>query len=106
MTPEELLRDMCVRHGLPPDYGMKLIPVVRRAMEAPEEVRARILAMVEGNLRQHAADRGEHEEAGRDPDEAVLVAVARLMHHWKPSESILDLEQGFGGIDVSGLENP
>lgn len=106
MTPEEMLREMCVRHGLPPDYAVKLIPVVRRAMESPEEVRRRILAMVEGNLKQHATDLDEQHDADHDPDEAVLMAVARLMHHWKPSESMLDLSSGFGGIDITGLENP
>ena len=106
MTPEEMLREMCVRHGLPPDYAVKLIPVVRRAMDSSEEVRQRIMAMVEGNLAQHAADLEEQEEADRDPEEAVLLAVARLMHHWTPSESMLDLSSGFGGLDLTGLENP
>jgi len=106
MTPEEMLRRMCLRHGLPPDYAVKLIPVVRRAMESPEEVRERILAMVEGNIRQHAADRRDVPAEARDPDDAVLIAVARLMHHWTPSESALDPEQGFGDLDLTGLENP
>jgi hypothetical protein len=106
MTPEELLKRMCVRHGLPPDYATKLIPVVRRAMDSPDEVRERILAMVDGNLRQHAADRDDPPVLSQDPDDAVLMAVARLMHHWTPSDAALDPETGFDGIDITGLEKP
>jgi hypothetical protein len=106
MTPEELLRKMCVRHGLPPDYATKLVPVVRRAMDSPEEVRERILAMVEPNLAQHAADRDEPPPMTSDPDEAVLMAVARLMHHWSPSDAASDPESGISGFDITGLENP
>jgi len=106
MTPDEMLREMCRRHGLPPDYAVRLIPLVRRAMDSPEEVRRKILAMVDGNLAQHAADLEERSEAEHDPEEGVLVAVARLMHHWTPSETVLDLPAGFGEIDITGLENP
>jgi len=106
MTPEEMLRRMCVRHGLPPDYATKLVPVVRRAMESPEEVRERILAMVEGNLAQHAADLDEPPALSSDPDDAVLLAVARLMHHWTPSENALDPKTGLDGFDITGLQTP
>jgi hypothetical protein len=102
-TPEELLRKMCLRHGLPEDYAIQLIPVVRRAMQSPEEVRERILAMVDGNLAQHAADRATVPVPARDPEDAVLLAVARLMHHWTPSEGALDPETGLGGLDFTGL---
>jgi hypothetical protein len=99
-NPEELLRAMCLRHGLPPDYAIRLIPVVRRAMCSPEEIRERILAMVDGNLAQHAADRTQEPPEARDPDDAVLLAVARLMHHWTPSANALDPEGGIGDFDL------
>jgi len=102
-TPEELLRRMCLRHGLPPDYAIRLIPVVRRAMSSPDEIRERILAMVDGNLAQHAADRSLAPPEARDPDDAVLLAVARLMHHWTPSETALDPDGGVGDIDLGEL---
>lgn len=102
-NPEELLRRMCLRHGLPPDYAIRLIPVVRRAMSSPEEIRERILAMVDGNLAQHAADRTLEPPAAHDPDDAVLLAVARLMHHWTPSANSLDPEGGFGDLDLREL---
>ena len=99
-TPEELLRRMCLHHGLPPDYAIRLIPVVRRAMSSPEEIRERILAMVDGNLAQHAADRTQAPIEARDPDDAVLLAVARLMHHWTPSDNALDPQTGLGELDL------
>jgi hypothetical protein len=102
-TPEELLRRMCLRHGLPPDYAIRLIPVVRRAMSSPEEIRERILAMVDGNLAQHAADRTQAPPEARDPDDAVLLAVARLMHHWTPTETALDPDGGLRDIDLGEL---
>jgi hypothetical protein len=102
-NPEDLLRKMCLRHGLPPDYAIKFIPVVRRAMESPDEIRERILAMVDGNLAQHAADRITVPVPARDPEDAVLLAVARLMHHWTPSDNALDPESGFGGLDFTGF---
>jgi hypothetical protein len=104
-TPEDLLRQMCLRHGLPADYAIRLIPVVRRAMSSPEEIRERILAMVDGNLAQHAADRTQEPPEARDPDDAVLLAVARLMHHWTPSETGLNPEGGLGSLDLGGLGN-
>jgi hypothetical protein len=106
LTPEELLRRMCLRHGLPPDYAIKLIPVVRRAMDSPEEVRERILTMVDGNLAQHAADRTLEPPEARDPDDAVLLAVARLMHHWTPSDAALDPDSDYGGLDLTGFGTP
>jgi hypothetical protein len=63
MTPENLLRAMCERHGLPLEYGRRLLPLVRRAMEAPDEVRERILALVDGNLANRVGDG----EQGTDP---------------------------------------
>lgn len=98
MTPENLLRSMCERHGLPPEYGARLIPLVRRAMESPEEVRDRILALVDGNLAQCAHGGGNPENLWRDLDHEVLVAVARVLHDWSPSEPLLDLGPNLGGL--------
>ena len=98
MTPENLLRSMCERHGLPADYGERLIPLVRRAMAAPDEVRDRILALVDGNLAQHAAKDGNPGPLpAPDPDKEVLLAVARVLHNWTPAEPMLDLGWNVGG---------
>ena len=98
MTPENLLRSMCERHGLPADYGERLIPLVRRAMAAPDEVRDRILALVDGNLAQHAAKDGNPCPVPTpDPDTEELHAVARVLHNWTPAEPRLDLGWNVGG---------
>ncbi len=104
MTPENLLRSMCERHGLPAEYGARLIPLVRRAMESPDEVKQRILALVEGNLAQCARGDDGGATLWRDLDHEVLLAVARVLHDWSPSEPLLDLGPNLGGI--TGLGTP
>lgn len=94
MTPENWLRSVCERHGLPASYGLRLIPLVRRAMEAPDEVRERILALVEGNLVQRARGESGDPTLMRDLDHEVLLAVAKVLHNWSPSEPMLDLGSG------------
>jgi hypothetical protein len=104
MTPENLLRSMCERHGLPADYGRRLLPLVRKAMEAPDEVRERILALVDGNLANRAQGSAEVEAHLEGSDQEVLVAVARVLHDWTPSEPMLDLGSTLGGLGAQGPE--
>ena len=105
MTPENLLRSMCERHGLPADYGQRLLPLVRRAMEAPDEVRERILALVDGNLANRAQGEADEDEVARDLDEDILLAVARVLHGWSPSEPLFDLGSSLGGLGAQGPES-
>jgi hypothetical protein len=104
MTPENLLRSMCERHGLPADYGQRLLPLVRQAMEAPDEVRERILALVDGNLADRAESGGDQHALERHVDHEVLVAVARVLHGWSPSEPMSDLGSSLGGLGAQGPE--
>jgi hypothetical protein len=107
MNAENLLRALCERHGLPPDYGARLLPLVERALQAPEAVRDRILRLVDVNLKSCAEGRVDHEKLWRDLDQEVLVAVARVLHHWTPSEPMLDLGGhlgGLGGLKGLGLD--
>jgi hypothetical protein len=104
MTPENLLRSMCERHGLPADYGRRLLPLVRKAMDAPDEVRERILALVDGNLANRAQGSAELESHLEGTDQEVLVAVARVLHDWTPSEPMLDLGSTLGGLGAQGPE--
>ncbi|MFN0241534.1 MAG: hypothetical protein ACKVWV_01450 [Planctomycetota bacterium] len=69
-------------------------------MESPEEVRERILALVDGNLAQCAQGQGGYDHLWRDLDQEVLVAVARVLHDWTPSEPLLDLGPGLGGLGL------
>lgn len=107
MNAENLLRAMCERHGLPPDYGARLLPLVRRALQAPDEVRDRILRLVDGNLKSCADGRTDQDKLWRDLDGEVLIAVARVLHTWTPSEPMLDLGThlgGLGGLKGLGLD--
>jgi hypothetical protein len=90
MSAESLVRALCARHGLPVEAGTPFLPLVRKALRSEDETRTRILRLVDGAL----ADRGEQMVGGlQDPlgDDRVLIAVARVLHPWVPSESMLDL---------------
>jgi hypothetical protein len=99
MTPENWLRSLCVRHGLPPEYGRTLLPVVRRAMEAPDELRARLLSLIETDLAQRAGHpRPMPEPVASESERRVLSAVARMLHGWTPSQPMLDLGDRLGDL--------
>lgn len=107
MNAENLLRAICERHGLPPDYGVRLLPLIRRALQAPDDVRDRILRLVDGNLKSCAEGRIDPERLWRDLDSEVLIAVARVLHNWSPTEPMLDLGaqfDGLGGLKGLGLD--
>lgn len=90
MSAENLVRALCARHGLPEDAGIPFLPLVRKALVATDGTRERILRLVDDAL----GERGEALAKGsRDPagDDRVLVAVARVLHPWTPSEGMLDL---------------
>lgn len=98
MNAENLLRAMCERHGLPADYGQRLLPLVRRALLAPQPVRDRILRLVDTNLRSCAEGQVDQEKLWSTLDHEVLVAVARVLHGWTPSDPMLDLGTHLGGL--------
>jgi hypothetical protein len=104
MDPEKLLRSMCERHGLPSDYGTQLLPLIQRALEAPEEVRDRILTLIDGNLAQCARNGVQAGKLFDNLDREVLIAVARVLHHWTPSEPMLDLGSQQGRLDLPGAQ--
>ena len=90
MSAENLVRALCARHGLPEEAGTPFLPLVRKALASTDGTRERILRLVDESL----AERGEALARGsRDPagDDRVLIAVARTLHPWTPSEGILDL---------------
>jgi hypothetical protein len=117
-------------------------------MEAPDEVRERILALVDGNLANRAgaseiddeesererstmsadapisgaparassdepdsngslgASRacgasGTHGAMERDADHDILVAIARVLHGWSPSQSMSDFGSSLGGLGAA-----
>lgn len=91
MNAETQLRRMCARLGLPFHLGARLLPLVERALRSPEDVRTRLLALVEANLAHSARDHKKGRTLQERLDSEVLVAVARVLHAWSPSRLMLDL---------------
>ncbi len=90
MSAENLVRALCARHGLPVEAGTPFLPLVRKALLSAEDDRKRLLQLVDGAL----ADRGEQLLSGchdKNGDDRVLIAVARVLHPWVPSDGMLDL---------------
>ena len=106
MTPESLLRSLCDRHGLPFTEALPLLPLVRRALEAPLEVRDRILVLVDRNLAEKAEARATGAKEGRkDREDEMLIAVARVLHGWVPTEPLLDLGSSLRDLSAQN-QNP
>lgn len=90
MNPEDVVRALCARHGLPAESGEPYLDLVSKALKAPNDVRDRILKLVDAGLAERArGDRDSLAAAGADVE--VLVSVARVLHGWTPSGSMLDL---------------
>ncbi|MAF67556.1 MAG: hypothetical protein CMJ84_18110 [Planctomycetes bacterium] len=90
MDPETLLNQLCERHGVSRNEGYRLLPLIRWALRGPDETREKILAVVEQTL---AVRAGEGEDDGsleHAADQAILVAVARVLHDWTPSTGLID----------------
>lgn len=93
MDPVRLLQRMCSRHGLQFSEAARLLPLVKRALEAPQEVRDRLLTLVEGNLarRHEAMGASKAEDLFNDLDDEVLLSVAKVLDKWTPSGKVLKL---------------
>ena len=91
MNPQNLLQAMCKRHGIPTKTGERLLPLIRKALEAPAEVRNRILFLVDRNLAEKAKGIESEKRLWNELDQDVLVAVARVLHGWNPTGSLLDM---------------
>jgi hypothetical protein len=96
MNPENVVRALCARHGLPPEAGAPYISLVEKALAAPDEVRDRLLTLVDGSLAQRAQGIPDEPAARKDVDHEVLMAVARTLHGWTPSAPMLDLGSKLG----------
>ena len=98
MDPKTLLDRLCARHGVSPERGARLLPLVRWALKGPQDSRGRILAVVERSL---ASDEDSSQECRVElnaaADHAVLLAVARVLHDWTPADSVLGLDLGLAG---------
>lgn len=98
MTPESLLHAMCQRHGLPQQSGQPHLSLIRKALKSPLEIRNRILLLVDGNLAERARGEKSEERGLGVHDDELLKAIARVMHSWTPSASVL----GLGHLNPEG----
>ena len=106
MTPELTLRTLCERNQVPYSDGERLLPIVRRALQAPDDARDRILALVERNLQLRGGGVARHERLELDFEREILLAVARVLHNWSPSDPLLDLGGKMGGLSIRNPDTP
>ncbi len=84
MDAERRLKRLYRRHGLPPDDASELLPLMERAMLARPEIRRCLEAVVEATLAARAARRADEARLAEQVDRQVLLALAGLLHGWKP----------------------
>lgn len=109
MDAERLLHRMCERHQLDPERATELLPLVHRALISPDDVRRRILAMIEDSLQRRAGGDPTATLAAleKDLDDEVLRAVAKTVHAWDPPWRRKPFGTGGdGSVDLSGGDLP
>jgi hypothetical protein len=87
--PERVLEALRLRHGASRYAARRRLPLVKRALRASPELRARLLSVVDAALAWDAAEarraRGEpasRELSERGLDERWLCALAPLLERW------------------------
>ena len=103
MEAPRLLERLCARHGLSLDDARALLPLVERALTSPEDVRERLLALIDENLRRKAGGTQEAslDQLKADLDDEVLRAVAQTLHNWEPSKRVQGMDAGPEEFDSS-----
>jgi hypothetical protein len=91
MSPEDYLRALCARHRVPTDQGARFLPLVARALGSSEPVRDQLLALIEARLASIGRSSKEERHERVRLDREILVAVARVLHQWAPSDLMLEL---------------
>lgn len=98
MNPEDVVRALCARHGLPAEAGAPYLDLVTKALLAADDVRDRILKLVDAGLSERARGKALGLTLPPEVDVEILVAVARVLHGWTPSGSMLDLGSTLGKL--------
>ena len=83
MNPLKILTSLCAHFDVPVAKGQKLIPLIERALEAPEPIKGRILSLVKRTLKREA-ERHQTAQRERELDERMLGVVAKVVHPWTP----------------------
>jgi hypothetical protein len=85
MTPQQYLERLGRRFDVPPGYGERFVPLVRRALDAGPQVRRRILQLVRASFAREAERcTRRREQRRRVPDWQLVETVARILHNWSP----------------------
>lgn len=82
MDPRAILEQLCRRHGLPLDIGLRLAPWLERRLHTSPRRRATILRLVETAVAREASTVGKAQRAQEDYEERCLRAVAGVLHNW------------------------
>ncbi len=85
MTPaqRELAR-LCRSLGVPYGRAERLLPLVRRALDSPPELRRRIRAVVLAALKREAGELTQHKRLQAHLNRSYLDAVAQVLQTWEP----------------------
>ena len=83
MDPDTFIDDLCRRFRVSPDFGQRLLPLVRRAQEVEPGLSQRLLDMVERSFAEEAKRslRGRPKKVSPE-DWKTLTTVARVLHDW------------------------
>ena len=85
MDPDAFIDDLCRRFRVSPDFGRRLLPLVKRANECEPGLSARLLAMVERSFEEESRRTLDGRPHGLDEsDWKSLTTVARVLHDWDP----------------------
>lgn len=82
--PARKLAQLCRRHGLPEVMGQQFLPLMERAADARPDLRARVVQLVDRQLRAASEERASARKLAAIRDEACLKALAPLLHAWRP----------------------
>ncbi|MFT7486752.1 MAG: hypothetical protein ACI9F9_002608 [Candidatus Paceibacteria bacterium] len=91
MEAENLLQSLCKRHGVDPARGESLLPLIQWAQKGPPESRDRVMDVVERAIALESQGKSTDPiELSGAADQAVLGAVARILHDWAPDDSVIE----------------
>lgn len=92
MDPHHLLESLCRRHGVQPRRGERLLPLLEWALKCPEQTRDRLLELAERGLESDAQGFPLDDAiVDKTTERALLLAVARVMHAWRPGSDATNL---------------
>jgi len=85
MDPDAFIADLCQRFRVSPDFGRRLLPLVKRARDCEPGLSQRLLDMVERSFAEESKRtlHGRPAAVGEE-DWKTLTTVARVLHDWSP----------------------